>query len=164
MLISALNFWPNLEKPFQTSMEDIATYTPFQLTFAVQEIIIFEQLKGRNEWKSQAFDMVAGAIWQFNSNGTFFFAPANGRKDMFPLQGNYVTQGNRVVFEGMTFLSVSASVASTWCFGEIDFNVNPPIMNMEWGNDSSTAAMVSNTLFDSNLSSTYRTTLVLRQI
>jgi hypothetical protein len=139
-------------------------YTQSQSIFAVEEIISFEQLKGRSEWKSQAMEMVARATWQFDSNGIFFYAPAHGRKDLFPLHGKYVIEANKVVFEGMTTLSVSASIVSTWCLGEIDFGVNHPIMNMEWGNDSSTAAMTIDSLFDSNLSSAYRTTLIVRQI
>lgn len=160
----SLNLPIDQEEHFQKFTPDITIHPQSQFIFAAQEIINFEQLKGRIEWKSQALGMIVGAIWQFNANGIFFYAPANGRTDIFPLQGNYTTEGNKVFFEGMTSFSVSASIASTWCFGEIDFTVNPPIMNMEWGNGSSTAAMVSNTLFNSNLSSAYRTTIVLRQV
>lgn len=63
----------------------------------------------------------------------------------------------------MTTLSVSASIASAWCRGDIDFDVDPLMMDLEWGNQSSTAAMAIDSLFNSNLSSVYRTTLVLRQ-
>lgn len=138
-------------------------YLPSQSIFAVEEIINFEQLKGKHEWKSQAMEMVAGARWQFDSDGSFFYAPAHGRKDIFPLQGSYITKGNKVFFEGMTTLSVSASIASAWCRGDIDFDVDPLMMDLEWGNQSSTAAMVIDSLFDSNLSSVYRASLALRQ-
>lgn len=139
-------------------------YFPSQTIFVVESIINFEQLKGRSEWSSQAMEMIAGAKWQFDPNGIFVYAPAYGRKDIFPLQGNYTKAINKVFFQGMTTLSVSASIASTWCKGDIDFNVEPRIMNMEWRNDSSTAAMVIDSLFDSHLSSAYRTTLILRQV
>ena len=77
-------------------------YTASQFVFAVREIIHFEQLRGQSEWKTQAIGMVAGAIWQFNPDGIFFYAPANSREDIFPLKGKYVTQGNKVFFEAMT--------------------------------------------------------------
>lgn len=139
-------------------------YFPSQSIFVVEKIINFEQLKGRSEWSSQAMEMVAGARWQFDPYGIFVFAPAYGRKDIFPLQGDYTRVRNRVFFQGMITLSVSASIASTWCKGDIDFDIDPPIMNMEWRNDSSTAAMIIDSLFNSHLSSAYRTTLILRQV
>ena len=139
-------------------------YAQPEFIYAVEKIINFQQLKGRSEWGPQALQMVAGAIWQFNPNGTFFYAPANGRTDIFPLQGNYISEVNKVFFEGMTSLSTGVSVAGAWCFGEIDFSVNPPVLNMEWGNGSNTAATVNNTLFSSNLSSAYRATILLRPV
>jgi hypothetical protein len=138
--------------------------TQSQVIFAVLEILNFEQSEGKSEWKPQAMEMIAGATWQFEPHGIFFYTPAYGRKDIFPLQGKYKVEANKVFFEGTTILSVSASIASTWCLGEIDLSVNPPIMDMRWGNRSSTAAMVIDSLFDSNLSSAYRTTVILKQV
>lgn len=139
-------------------------YLPSQSIFIVKRIIDFEQLRGRSEWSSQAMEMLAGARWRFDPNGIFVFAPAYGRKDIFPLQGNYKKVRNKIFFQGMTTLSISASIASTCCKGNIDFDVDPPIMNMEWRNDSSTAAMVIDSLFDSQLSSAYRIILIPRQV
>lgn len=139
-------------------------YFESQSIFAVRKITNFEQLEGLGEWKAQAKGMVEGARWQFASEGIFSYAPTHGKKNIFPLIGSYTMEENKVYFAGMSTLSVSTSIFSTWCSGKINFSTNFPLMHMDWGNDHSTAEMVTNSLFDSHRRSLYRLTVILQQI
>lgn len=148
----------------QISYETFNMYFQSQSVFTVREIINCEQLAGLGEWKFQAIDMVAGARWQFNTNGIFIYAPTYGRKDIFPLSGNYAIENDKACFAARTTFSVSTSIVSTWCSGEINLSGNYRIMYMDWGNDCSTAAMVTDSLFDSHRRSIYRLNIVLAQV
>lgn len=139
-------------------------YFQSQSIFAVSRITSFEQLEGLSEWKAQAKDMVMGARWRFDPDGTFVYAPAHGRKDIFPLQGSYAIENDKVCFAAKTTFSVSTSIISTWCSGNIDLEIERPTMHLDWGNDYSTAAMVADSLFDSHRRSLYRLTVILRKV
>lgn len=135
-----------------------------QSIFVVRKITNFEQLEGLGEWKAQAKDMVAGARWQFAPEGVFTYAPAHGRKEIFPLQGNYRIAPDKVFFAAITTFSVSTSIFSTWCSGEIDCHVNSGLMRMHWGNNCSTAGMTVDSLFNCHRRSLYRLTIILRKV
>ena len=137
-----------------------------QIVFATQEITNFQVVVGQSRWQQRAIQRLQGATWQFNPNGTFIFAPTNARSDLYPLQGNYQQQGNKIIFEGS-----STSLVSTVAYnnaqirGQIDFGVNPPVMTMSWGSKGTMSARVNNTQFGPTTNvSEYHATVFPRKI
>ncbi len=135
-----------------------------QTIFATREIVSLEMQKGNSEWRQGKIEQVNGARWLFYPNGTFVYAPANAREDLYPLQGTYQNQGNTITFSG----SKSASVGSTGAAraeinGQIQFNNGQPVLQMLAVSGMSSGANINDTPFGFNNTSSYRTTVILYQ-
>ena len=154
----------SLSKKPQVNLIKYAMYFQHRSLLAVHSIVSCEQLDGKKEWRVQAMEMLAGAMWEFNSDGTFLYSPAYGRKELFPLQGNYIVEQDQVLFQGVKTLSESDSIVSSWCLGRIDCRVDPMKMYLDWGSAVSNAVMVVNCLFDSQHRSFYRAVILLQQV
>jgi hypothetical protein len=150
----------------------LATLLPFfysasayaQTVFQTGRVVQLQVIQGRSQSRQNAIQRLAGAAWQFNQDGTFVFAPANSRTDLFPLRGQFQLQGNIVSFQGSSQARNSVSLNIAEVVGQIDFSSGQPVMTLDWANGSGTGAVVNNTRFGSQNSSHYRSVLILQQV
>lgn len=127
----------------------------------VGQVLNVQVLQGQPQWASSAAARVAGAIWQFNDNGTFIYAPADARTDLYPMQGSYQRQGSIIQFQGSSFSSSSVSRAGVELQGQIDTSQNPPVLMMSWASSNNLAAVVNNTVFSQRNAAVHQATVSL---
>jgi hypothetical protein len=96
-------------------------------------------------------------VWRFNSDGTFTFAPANARDDLYPLKGNFKVNGNRLTYSASAESRIgNTGSASANIRGEITLDSTTAKVTVDWSNSAGSAAVVSNTPFASASSSAYK--------
>ncbi len=136
-----------------------------QTVFATREIINLEMRQGNSEWRQGKIEQVNGARWLFYPNGTFVYAPANVREDLYPLQGTYQNNGNTLTFSGSKSVSIgSTGAARAEINGQIDFNNDQPVLEMFAASGASSGANINDTAFGFNNTSAYQTTVILYQV
>jgi hypothetical protein len=126
--------------------------------FAPAQILSYQQLRGQPQWTQNSARRFMSAIWQFNADGTFYFAPTyHVRSDLYPMMGRYQVQGNQVVFSAATSSQIgSTGMASAMIDGVIDFSQNAPVVTMSWVSSSGSAAVINNTPFSGGSASAYQ--------
>jgi hypothetical protein len=127
----------------------------------VGRVLDLQVVQGQQEWASRAAARVAGSAWQFNDNGTFIFAPANSRTDLYPMQGTFQRQGNLIQFRGSSATGSTVSRLNASVQGQIDLSQSPPVLSLGWATSSITAAVVNSSRFGQNSTSLYRATALL---
>ena len=147
-----------------TAIGAIATIsepTQAEVLCSVQQVINLEVIQGQPQWAATARQRVAGAVWQFNDNGTFVYAPANARTDLYPLQGTYQIEGDIIQFRGLNNSRTTVSISSAEIVGQVDTSQNQPVLSMAWAASNNVAATVNNTLFSSSTAAIYRAAMLL---
>src|SRR5262245_31021388 len=66
-----------------------ARHADAQAVVSTNQILNFRLIQGQPQWTDSILARIAGARWQFNRNGTFVYAPANARADLYPLTGRF---------------------------------------------------------------------------
>jgi hypothetical protein len=133
--------------------------------FVPGEILSYEQVHGQSGWIQNSARRFMSAIWQFNDDGSFAFAPSyDVRDDLYPLHGRYQVRGSMVYFSAArsSQLGYSGS-ASASIEGSIDFGGRTPVVTMYWINSSGMAASVYGTGYASANSSAYQIQATLVQ-
>ncbi len=129
----------------------------YPLVFKTKSILEFEQLQGQAQWIEESRKRVQGATWEFNSDGTFTFAPANARTDLFPLEGKFKRSGDALEFSASAGSNTgSTGSASTEIQGKLDLSSDTPEISMTWVNSSGMSAVVANTPFASATANAYK--------
>ncbi len=125
--------------------------------FVVDEIYSYDQLSGQPQWVQQTQRRFISAIWRFNDDGTFAFAPTvDARTDLYPLWGTWEIDSNVVTFYAeATSRSGSTGSASVEIAGKIDFGEDSPFLTMTWSSGMINAAAVNDTSYGSNSLSSY---------
>jgi hypothetical protein len=135
-----------------------------QSVFRTQQVISLDVIQGRPQSRQNAIERLAGAAWQFNPDGTFIFAPANSRTDIYPLSGTFQTQGNTTNFQGSRRANDSVSSNLGQVNGSIDISSGQPVMTINWSTSSLMGSVVNHTGFGSSQTSSYRSQLILQQV
>ncbi|MGB5634306.1 MAG: hypothetical protein WBM44_31235 [Waterburya sp.] len=144
---------------FQHTMQKIkeTVLNPSATVFGTKQILSLEMHQGNPEWKYDKIEHLSGAYWRFYPNGTFAYAPANAREDLYPLKGTYQLQGNSLVFSGESdFRSRLGSSARAIVNGQIDWSRGQPVLKMNAVSGSSSARF--------NTTSAYSTQILLYQV
>ncbi|MGB5636428.1 MAG: hypothetical protein WBM44_19950 [Waterburya sp.] len=141
------------------------------IVFTTQQILSLDIIQGNQEWKSSKIDQLKGAYWEVRSDGTFVYAPANARDDLYPLHGTWHNQNNSLVFSAKNISEIGTSpypqersFAKAIVDGKIDFIEKQPVLTMESCSSMTSRAVVNRQSFDSTVTSVYRTTISLRQV
>ena len=79
------------------------------IVFTTQQILSLDIIQGNQEWKSSKIDQLKGAYWEVRSDGTFVYAPANARDDLYPLHGTWHNQNNSLVFSAKNISEIGTS-------------------------------------------------------
>lgn len=135
-----------------------------QAVFRTQQVISLNVIQGQPQFRQNAIQRLAGAAWQFNPNGTFVFAPANSRTDLYPLSGTFQTQGNITRFQGSRRANSSVSSNLAQVNGIIDLSSGQTVMTINWSTGSLMGAVVNNTGFGTSPGSAYQSQLILQQV
>jgi hypothetical protein len=135
-----------------------------QAVFRTQQVISLDVIQGRPQSRQNAIQRLAGAAWQFNPDGTFVFAPANSRTDIYPLRGTFQIQGNLTNFQGSRRANNGVSTNLGQVNGSIDVSSGQPVMTIDWSTSSLMGAVVNQTGFGSSQTSSYRSQLILQQV
>lgn len=136
-----------------------------QAVFETQQILNFQMQQGRPEWAQNNIERINGAVWQFNPDGTFIYAPANARDDLYPLRGTYQNQGNTLIFTGERTSRIGGtSSAHVFVQGQVDFSRGQPVLTMNVVSGMASGAVINKNPFGFNNTSAYRTTVLLRQV
>lgn len=129
----------------------------FPLVFKTEEVLQVEVLQGQAQWAEQVSARVQGAVWKFNSDGTFTYSPANSRTDLYPMTGSYRISGNTLSFSASrTSQRGYSGSASAQIEGSIDLRSASPVLEMKTVSSSGMSAVVANTPYASATSSAYR--------
>jgi hypothetical protein len=115
-----------------------------------------------SQWLSSNTERLSGAQWQFNDDGTFVFYLPNSRDDLYPITGYYSIQGKTLSFQGSRISNTQVSRARSFVGGSVNFNQNPPVMNIQWGTSNILASVINGTGYGSNKTSAYGATVTLR--
>jgi hypothetical protein len=161
--LSSVKTWIIISLATITSIS-YAAVAQAQSIFQTQQILSLDVLRGQPQWRQNAIQRLAGAGWQFNPNGTFIFAPANSRTDLYPLRGTFQQQGNVATFQASGSANSGTSANQAQVSGRIDFSSGQPVMIIDWATGSINAAVVNGTSFGNSPSSYYRSQLILRQV
>lgn len=133
----------------------------YPLVLRTQDIIQFEQLQGQPEWIEAEKARVQGAVWTFNSDGSFVYAPANSRTDLFPLNGRYTTSGNTLSFTASrTVTFANSGKATAEIKGRVDLSSSE--LEMDSSSAAMSAAVVSNRPYGFTSPSVYKIRATLR--
>ena len=134
------------------------------LVFSVQKIIDFQQIAGQSRWIPGAKQRILGAVWRFNPDGTFRYAPANSRDDLYPIIGRFQRQGKYIMFNGHRKSIIgSTGTAFAQIEGKVNFNVSQPVLTMRVNSGMASGAVINRQSFSMNSSSSYKTTIILQQ-
>jgi len=134
------------------------------LVFRVQKIIDFQQIAGQPQWIPGTKQRILGAVWRFNPDGTFRYAPANSRDDLYPIIGRFQRQGKYIMFSGHRKSIIgSTGTAFAQIEGKVDFNVSQPVLTMRVNSGMASGAVINRQSFSMNSSSSYKTTIILQQ-
>lgn len=136
-----------------------------QTIFATREIINLEMRQGQPQWAQSYMQQVGGARWAFYPNGSFVYAPANAREDLYPLQGTYRNRGNTIFFSGEKSASIgSTGNARAVIDGQIQFNNGQTVLHMQSVSGASSGANINGSDFGFNSNASYQTTVILYQV
>jgi hypothetical protein len=134
----------------------------YPLAFRAKEILEFQQVQGNPQWIDRAKTRFLSAVWEFESDGTFTFAPANSRSDLYPLKGKFAADGNKLIYSASAEARVAnTGSASAQIFGEISLDSNSPEVTLNWISSSGSAAVINETPFASADSTAYKIRAVL---
>lgn len=125
-------------------------------------IIKFQQLQGQPHWQQENIASFQQAYWRFNPDGSFIFAPANKRDDLYPLRGRFNINGNTLNFFARGQYQMGYT-ATGWAAieGNLDFSSGSAVVSMSWTGGSATSARVNGIDFGNNSSSNYNIVSIL---
>jgi len=133
-----------------------------QTVYRTRQIVNLQVVQGQPQWGQRAAQRLAGAVWQFNPDGTFIFAPPDSRDDLYPLRGNFQNRGNIITFQGGSRAGNSVSSNAAQVTGQIDYSTGQPVMTLEWANGTVMGAVVNDIRFGASNLSHYRSVLILQ--
>jgi hypothetical protein len=136
-----------------------------QTVFATKQILNLEMQQGQPQWAQSYMQQVGGARWVFYPNGTFFYAPANARDDLYPLQGTYQSQGNTIFFSGQKSASVGGTGAARAIIdGQMQLINGQPVLQMTSVSGASSGASINEGSYGFNSNAAYQATVLLQQL
>jgi hypothetical protein len=145
-----------------TQQDNSAPIQRQERTYSTRSIVSFDQENGQPAWIDEARQRVQGATWTFRPDGTFTFAPANSRTDLFPVHGLYRCASLRCNLSGDSSSRIgSTGSASVAIEGIIDFGQEPPLLNMSQVTSAGNAAVVNDIRFSQATGVTYRFSVTL---
>lgn len=134
----------------------------YPLAFRVKEILEFQQIQGNPQWIDSAKARFLSAVWRFESDGTFTFAPGNSRSDLYPLKGKFEADGNKLIYSASADSKIAnTGSASAKISGEISLDSDSPEVTLNWISSSGSAAVVYETPFASAAPTAYKIRAVL---
>lgn len=147
--------------------QPVAAQNGAPVFFAADQILSYEQVRGNNpQWTQNSARRFMSAIWQFNADGAFYFAPTHDvRSDLYPMMGRYQVQGNQVVFSAKSSSQIGyTGMAMAMIDGVIDFSQGVPVVTMSWISSSGSAAVVNDIRFSGGNTTAYQIQATLAQV
>ncbi|RIK38370.1 MAG: hypothetical protein DCC55_21370 [Chloroflexi bacterium] len=139
--------------------QPVAAQNGAPVFFAADRILSYEQVRGGNpQWTQNSARRFMSAIWQFNADGTFYFAPTyDVRSDLYPMMGRYQVQGSQVIFSAASSAQIGyTGLATAMIDGVIDFSQDTPVVTMSWINTSGSAAVIRGIPFSGGSTTSYQ--------
>ncbi len=134
------------------------------LVLRTQKIIDFQQIVGKPNWIPGTKQRILGAVWQFNPDGTFFYAPANSRDDLYPITGRFQRQGKTLMFSGdRTSIIGTTGNAFAQVEGKVDFSSGQPVLFMRVNSGMGSKATINRQSFSMDSTSSYSASVILWQ-
>lgn len=155
-----------------TSSGDTGTSSPssdsssskpkYPLVFYTNKILEFQQINGKEEWIESEEERFQGAVWRFDSDGTFTFAPADSRDDLYPLHGTFEIRGDVLKYAASGSARTTVGSTSAEIEGEIDLTSDTPNITMNWMSNAGMGAVVDDAPFATANSSGYKISATLK--